>query len=127
MDILINKPIKISIDTIEIDEHIPSLKLCISIDFEKNGFELKTVSVAWFKCKALDSFIKNLELSKLAVFKDMDGNFKLKIDIKKKKLYWSSLKEGINGNTFKSEGNEQIDLDDIDNILNAFKAYPKWW
>ena len=127
MDILINKPIKISIDTIEIDEHLPSLKLCISIDFEKKGFELKTVSVAWFKCKVLDSFIKNLELSKLAVFKDMDGNFKLKIDTKKKKLYWSYLKESINGNTFKSEGNEQIDLDDIDNILNAFKAYPKWW
>ena len=35
MDILINNPIKISIDTIEIDEHLPSLELCISIDIEK--------------------------------------------------------------------------------------------
>ena len=35
MDILINNPIKISIDTIEIDEHLPSLKLYISIDIEK--------------------------------------------------------------------------------------------
>lgn len=35
MDILINNPIKISIDTIEIDEHWPSLKLYISIDIEK--------------------------------------------------------------------------------------------
>ena len=53
MDILINNPIKISINTIEIDEHLPSLKLCISIDIEKSGFELKNVSVAWFECNVL--------------------------------------------------------------------------
>lgn len=127
MDILINNPIKISINTIEIDEHWPSLKLYISIDIEKSGFELKNVSEAWFECHVFDSFIKDLQLSKFAVFKDMNDNFKLEIDIKKNKMCWISLKKDINENISKSEGYERIDLDDRDNILNAFIAYPKWW
>ncbi|MBI0180826.1 hypothetical protein H3V11_02560 [Snodgrassella sp. W8158] len=85
------------------------------------------MSVAWFECNVFDSFIKDLQLSKFAVFKDMNDNFKLEIDIKKKKLYWFSLEEDINENISKSEGYERIDLDDRDNILNAFIAYPKWW
>ena len=127
MDILINNPIKISTDTIEIDEHWPSLKLCISIDIEKSSFELKNVSVAWFECHVFDSFIKDLQLSKFAVFKDMNDNFKLEIDIKNNKMCWISFKKDINENISKSEGYERIDLDDRDNILNAFIAYPKWW
>lgn len=85
------------------------------------------MSEAWFECNVFDSFIKDLQLSKFAVFKDMNDNFKLEIDIKKNKMCWISLKKDINENISKSEGSERIDLDDRDNILNAFIAYPKWW
>lgn len=41
------------------------------------------MSVAWVECHVFDSFIKDLQLSKFAVFKDMNDNFKLEKDIKK--------------------------------------------
>lgn len=85
------------------------------------------MSVAWFECNIFDSFIKDLQLSKFAVFKDMNDNFKLEIDIKNNKMCRISFKKDINENISKSEGYERIDLDDRDNILNAFIAYPKWW
>ena len=42
-------------------------------------------------------------------------------------MCWILLKKDINENISKSEGFERIDLNDRDNILNAFIAYPKWW
>jgi len=42
-------------------------------------------------------------------------------------MCWISLKKDINENISKSEGFERIDLNDRDNILNVFIAYPKWW
>lgn len=85
------------------------------------------MSVAWVECHVFDSFIKDLQLSKFAVFKDMNDNFKLEKTLKKNKMCWILLKKDINENISKSEGFERIDLNDRDNILNAFIAYPKWW
>lgn len=53
------------------------------------------MSVAWFECNVFDFFIKDLQLSKFTVFKDMNDNFKLEIDIKNNKMCWISFKKTL--------------------------------
>lgn len=127
MDILINNPIKISIDTREIDDRLPSFYLYVSIEIEKFDYVLKVAITSWFECEVFDSFIRNIQSSKLAIFHDMNNNFRLEIDLSANRLYWFSCKTDINGNEARSEGHETINIHDKDNILSTFKAYPKWW
>lgn len=127
MDIVINHPIKIAIDTVGIDERLPSLELCIQVIIQKNGYVLKTISTTWFECSIFDSFIDALQSSKVVIFHDIDHEFILEIDTKNNKMSLISFKKDINGNLSKAESHEKIDLDNKNLILNSFKEYPKWW
>ena len=127
MDIYINNPIQINIDTLELDEYLPSLNLKTIVCIEKENYSLKIELISWFECSVFSSFIVDLQNYKVAVFKNINNNFRLEIYIENKSMYWFLSKEDLHGNISKTEGNEIICIDDRDNILNAFKAYPKWW
>lgn len=127
MDILINKPIKISLDTIDIDKHLPSLEFCIQISTQKTGYTTNISYNTWIECDIFDSFISKLKNAETACLYDMDKNFKLQINVEKSKMLWSITSCDLKGNFSKSEGVELLDLSDINLILETFNQYPKWW
>lgn len=127
MDIIINHPIKIFMETIEVDDHLPSLKFNIKFFINKYDFNAALECNFWVECIVFDSFIKNLQSSKLAILHDFDHNMKLEINATQKKMYWFCMKDDLNRNVVKFEGKEQISLDEQKEVLNQFQAYPKWW
>ncbi|MDF7675806.1 hypothetical protein PT286_03540 [Neisseriaceae bacterium ESL0693] len=127
MDIMINHPIKIFMETIEIDDHLPSLKFNIKFFIDKYGFNASLEGNFWIECIVFDSFIKNLQSSKLAILHDLDQNMKLEINTAQQKMYWFCVKDDLNGNLVRFESTEQISLDEQKEVLNQFQAYPQWW
>ncbi|MFA3761851.1 hypothetical protein V1951_12125 [Yersinia sp. 2544 StPb PI] len=127
MDIEITSPINITLDVIELDEHIPSLKFNLAIQVDKFSYSLNVSSQVWLECQCFDEFIDNIRNDDIAHLKDMNGCFELIVNPVLGWLEWSCAKEDLHGYTTVSKGREKLTDDAKSAIYAAFNDYPKWW
>lgn len=127
MDINIDSPIRVSINVIEFDEHIPSIKLLVDVLDEKFGCSVSVNTTCWLECAAFDSFVDLLRAGKTALISDMSNDFSLVVDAERSKLVWSYAKTDISGNIMRAGGEELLVEGAKNRILSAFENYPKWW
>ncbi|MBI6138016.1 hypothetical protein [Serratia plymuthica] len=127
MDIEITSPINITLDVIELDEHIPSLKFNLAIQVNKFNYSLSVTSQLWLECQCFDEFIDNIRNEDIAHLKDMNGGFELILNPVLGWLEWSCAKEDLDGNVTVSKGREKLTDEAKSAIYAAFNNYPKWW
>ncbi|PKE28806.1 hypothetical protein CWS43_20675 [Rahnella sp. AA] len=127
MDIEITSPANITLDVIEIDEHVPSLKFNVMIKINKFNFSVDACSHAWIECQHIDEFIENMRNSELALLKDMNGCFELLLNPSLGWLEWSCAKEDLDGYITLCKGREKLTEEAKSAIYTAFINYPKWW
>lgn len=127
MDINIDSPIRVSINVVEFDEHIPSVKLLVDVFSEKFGCSISVNTTCWVECVVFDSFVDLLKSGKTALIADMSNDFSLAVDVERSKLVWSYTKTDISGNVMRASGEEFLAEGASDRILLAFESYPKWW
>lgn len=127
MDINIDGPIRVSLDVIEFDERIPSVKLLVDVLAEKFGCSVSVNTTCWVECTAFDSFVDLLRAGKTALISDMSNDFSLAVDSERSKLVWSYARTDISGNVMRAGGEELLVEGAKDRILLAFENYPKWW
>ncbi|WP_445115484.1 hypothetical protein [Acinetobacter sp. WZC-1] len=79
MDFLINTPFKLNLNVIELDEHLPSMKLLFNLDTSNMQNELKHVGEVWVETKKYDSFLASLGSKTFtkSEFNSIDNNFNL--------------------------------------------------
>lgn len=127
MDIEIKSPIIITLDVIELDEHIPSLKFNLAIQVDKYNFSLSVSSHVWLECQCFDEFVDKLLNDDIAHLKDMNGCFELIVNPILGWLEWSCAKEDLHGYITVSKGRERLTDDAKSAMYAAFNDYPKWW
>lgn len=127
MDINIDRPIEISIDVIEFDEKIPSIKILLRMVAEKFGRSILVNTTCWLECAVFDEFIHLLRDGKFASIKDMSGDFFMAVDVKRGKFVWSYANTDLNGNVMRAGGEEFLVDGAKEKILMEFESFPKWW
>lgn len=127
MDIEIKNPINLNLDLVEFDEHIPSMKVDLTIQVKKFSYSSMVNAQLWIECKCIDDFINNLQAGNKALLNDMNGCFKLFLNPSQSLLEWSCAKEDLEGYVTVSKGQEKLTDESLDAIYTAFNDYPKWW
>ncbi|EML4853718.1 hypothetical protein RS414_003629 [Morganella morganii] len=127
MDIEITTPINITLDVIEMDEHIPSINFNVIIHVNKFMYVLEINSHLWIECECIDEFIKNIKGGNIAHLKDMKGSFELILNPSLGWFEWSSSKEDLDGYITSSRGREKLTDEVKSTIYEAFISFPKWW
>lgn len=127
MDIEITSPINITLDVIELDEHVPSLKFNLAIQVNKFNYSLNVSSQLWLECQCFDEFIDSVRNDDIAHLKDMNGCFELILNPVLGWLEWSCTKEDLDGYVTVSKGREKLTDDTRSAIYTVFNNYPKWW
>jgi hypothetical protein len=127
LDIEINDPINIILDVVELDEHIPSMKVDITIRVNKFNYSSDVNSQLWIECECFDKFIDNMRRDDLALLKDMNGVFELRLNPSQGWLEWSCAKEDLDGSITSAKGREKLTDESKRALYDAFNGYPKWW
>ncbi|MGQ8775936.1 hypothetical protein ACUTQ5_16295 [Serratia sp. NA_112.1] len=127
MDIEISCPISITLDVIELDEHIPSMKFNVSILVKKFGYSTEVNSQLWVECQCFDEFINSIRQDNTAVLKDINGFFELLLNPAQGWLEWSCAKEDLDGYITLAKGREKLTDESKYALYRAFNDYPKWW
>ncbi|TDB59474.1 hypothetical protein [Photorhabdus khanii] len=127
MDIEVNSPINITLDMMEVDEHLPSIKFDIMIRVKKFSYSLEANSQVWVECQVFDMFIDSIRKDNIATLSDMNGLFELKLDPVQGCLKWSCSKEDLDSYITLAKGEEKL-TDELKWLLyKAFNDYPRWW
>ncbi|EGB0711122.1 hypothetical protein H6X95_004067 [Salmonella enterica] len=127
MDIQISSPINITLDVVELDEHVPSLKFNITIQVKKFNYSSEVNSQLWIECQCFDAFIDSMRRSDIAVLKDMNGSFELRVNSVQGCLEWLCAREDLEGNIISVQGKEKLTDQSKYILYEAFNNYPKWW
>ncbi|MDE1509050.1 hypothetical protein PWJ72_06210 [Serratia nevei] len=127
MDIEISSPINIKMDVMELDEHVPSLKFSITIRVEKFSYSSEVNSQLWIECQCFDDFVDSMRRGGIAVLKDMNGFFELRVNPAQSWLEWSCSKEDLEGYFASVQGKEKLTEQSMRTLYEAFNDYPKWW
>ena len=127
MDIEITEPINIMLDTVELDDRIPSIKFNLMIKIDKFGYSSEVNTQLWIECECIDVFINNIRDGKTALLKDMNGCFELILNPSQNWLEWSCAKEDLEGYITISKGREKLTEESKLAVYAAFNDYPKWW
>ncbi|MBS3047340.1 hypothetical protein [Enterobacter mori] len=127
MDIEINSPINIILDVVELDENIPSIKFSVTIRIRKLCYSCEVNSQFWIVCQEFDRFIDNMKRGDVAILKDMNHFFELRVFSSQGWLEWSCGKEDLEGNVTAFQGKEKLTEESTRTIYEAFNDYPKWW
>ncbi|WP_350306256.1 hypothetical protein [Photorhabdus viridis] len=127
MDIEIKSPVNITLDVIELDEHIPSMKFNLTIRVNKFGYSSDVNLQLWIECQCFDAFVDNMRRNDIALLKDMNGSFELLLNPVQNLLEWSCAKEDLDGYTTSAKGREKLTDDSRHALYEAFNDYPKWW
>ncbi|OCG37246.1 hypothetical protein A9G29_11540 [Gilliamella sp. Fer2-1] len=130
MSINIEKPMKISFDEVEFDEHVPSIKFIFIANIEQFSNSLSYSGEIWISCLIWDNFVNDLvTLKKTATLYDMNEMFSIKIekDEKNIKYSWSVTRQGIFKDIVQSSYQTIISEDTLNYVKSQFTNYPKWW
>ncbi len=127
MDIEISSPINITLDVVELDEHVPSLNFSITIRVKKFNYNSEINSQLWIEYQCFDEFIDSMRRSDTAVLKDMNGFFELRVNSVQGWLEWSCTREDLEGNITLAQGKEKLTDQSKRALYEAFNDYPKWW
>ncbi|MDF7666468.1 hypothetical protein PT273_01150 [Orbaceae bacterium ESL0727] len=130
MSLQLEKPIKISFEEIEIDDHIPSIKFSFITDVEQFSNFLQYKGDLWIDCSVWDQFVNDLiTLKDIAVLNDMDEMFFIKIEKTKGiiEFCWSVTRQSISNDIIQSSYKTVISEDIFNHIKTQFVDYPKWW
>jgi hypothetical protein len=130
MSINIEKPMRISFDEVEFDEHVPSIKFIFIVNIEQFSNSLSYSGEIWISCLIWDNFVNDLvTLKNTATLYDMNEMFSIKIekDEKNIKYSWSVTRQGIFKDIVQSSYQAIISEDTLNYVKSQFINYPKWW
>lgn len=131
MTININEPVVLSLDEMEIDEHIPSINFHLSMKIQQSFQLVEYCSSVWISCSALDEFMNKMAKINQIPAILLDMNEKPLISIKRigEKIIFEVMryKVGVNQESLNLSYQSGISEELFHSIKKEFTNYPKWW
>lgn len=132
MKINLERPLSLKLEVVEIDDHVPSMRVEVEIVVKQFQHALQYEGAFWIACEDWDRFketLGSLERGE-AVLQDMNGYFMLGIhqDSSGLSLSWNFTKVDLGGGR-KTEVafSSNIDDDMLGKIKDEFSEFPSWW
>lgn len=132
MKIEFEQPLGLSLEVIETDEHVPSMRVNVQIVVAQFQNISKYEGTFWIECATWDSFVKSLHgpFEEAAVLQDISECFEIALQKMDGHLTfkWEFAKEDMGGNRqLKIAFTSTIDDDVLSRIKNEFLEFPAWW
>ena len=132
MKIEFEHPLHFCLDVIEIDDHVPSMRVEAKIVVTQFQHTFRYAGMFWIACENWDIFKDALRssLEKNAVLQDMNGYFTLSVSSKAEGLWlsWEFTKDDLGGGKkTKVSFSSEIDDDMFSKIKSQFLEFPAWW
>lgn len=136
-DLQITAPFSLLMDLKEVEDHLPSFQVSITLDISPFGDKLLYQSAStWFKCSDWDTFlsgissfeVREVNMSPL-VLTDLRESLKLVFSLKQDKVHMSISvnKEFANSSSLQLYSGWYLDLDEFELIKSKFNQFPKYW
>jgi hypothetical protein len=132
MKIKFDRPVLFELDLLEIDDHLPSVKMQLKITYD--GFEHNFTHelMLWFDCKEISNFLSRLNVVNFnnAVLNDIGGIFfmELKSHERDMSLIFRIKKRDILNNFSGSlDFAFNVNNDFRETIKKSFNEFPVWW
>jgi hypothetical protein len=133
--LVINNPVNLKLEVIEIDDYLPSFKVFIEflVKYPSGLLKYEAENI-WFQCSNWDSFLKQLNLINKGtvneiILHDMSEYFSFKLQNSKGEYYmtisWVKTDNGFG--SIKVEYSKSIDGDTLSLIKEKFIEFNKWW
>lgn len=133
-EIIIQKPITLMMDVLDIDDYTPSMKMLLSVEVNHpTGFFKYQADDIWFSCSEWDIFsnrLSDLGSEKDLLLKDLSEYFRIVIKQKSDNAYLFNLfcsEPEVGKGTTELNFSAIIDSDEIAQVINTFREFPKWW
>lgn len=117
-------------DVIEVDEHMPSMSLSLSVQFTRmtSSYTYEESNI-WFTCDMWDSFTDNIHrITKGQSITLVDMSEKLTIRVSKcdenYDLRILSIKDNKN---LSLQTSSALSEDEFNQLTTNFSKFPKWW
>jgi hypothetical protein len=133
--ISISQPISITMEVVEVDDYLPSLKMLVKCHIEHpTVFFTYQATDIWFDCSQWDEFVQSLsqleaKIEIEATLVDMSECLESKISNVQNQLQFNfSCKELNVGEVItKINISCQIDFEILSLIKREYRDFPKWW
>lgn len=131
MIINIEKPLRLFLEVVETEEHVPSMKMQITADVIQFGHELTYRGTTWIACAAWDAFVHGLAesgTSEVALV-DMGNHFTLMLGNANGslELVWEMKKRDASGCVSTASFRAPIDPDTYAHVALQFREFERWW
>lgn len=132
MKIEFEQPLSFSLEVIETDHNVPSMRVNLQVVVKQFQNTSKYDGAFWIECTAWDSFAKSLygSFEEAAVLRDISGCFVISLQKigNRSTFTWEFVKEDVGGDRqMKITFNSAIDDDVMSKIRNEFLECPTWW
>lgn len=131
MKIAFDRPFSFRLDVVDIEKHLPSMKVDVQLDLLAMGYSLYYKASFWILGDDWKSFIYSLRSSTddHALLKEHDRNFCIKITKRKSTnpiIYWSINKKDTLLGDMNINFSSEIDDDMFGKIKDEFFDFPKF-
>ncbi|MGO4815703.1 hypothetical protein AB4156_40020 [Cupriavidus sp. 2MCAB6] len=127
MEIKIERPLRLHLDVVEMDEHVPSMKTQIIVEVQQFGHRLEYYGSSWFDCTVWDTFVEGLSSLEVreANLVDMGGHFVLRLGVVNGKPYilWEMKKVDVSGAISTATFRSSIDDDTFAHVKRQFEEF----
>lgn len=127
----IKEPLTVSLDEIDVDNHIPSIEFKLDVAVNNLSCSLNYKGNVWITCNSLDAFISSIRNdASILCLQDIDGNNLLKLGKLQNNNYKLSLthtKKTGNISEISINYSANITTDIFEIIKKSFLNYPVWW
>ena len=132
MRIKFEQPLSFSLEVIETDEHVPSMRVNVQIIVAQFQNVSKYEGIFWIECATWDIFTKALHESfdEAVTLQDISGCFMVSLQKIDGCLTfaWKFFKADIGGGRqVKIDFTSAIDDDVLSKIRDEFLEFPAWW
>ena len=128
MKITIDQPLDMRMEVLEVDEHVPAIKMDIVLNIIQSQHEIRYRGAVWFQGQNWSDFISKLEQADgEASLMDMSDIFSLKIihGIGSGSLVWKFRKEAVDASV--GEAGFSYASININPLVQGFLSFYRWW
>ncbi|QDD66907.1 hypothetical protein EJD96_23450 [Herbaspirillum seropedicae] len=126
--IIIDQPLDMRMEVLEVDEHVPAIKMDIVLNIIQFQHEIRYRGAVWFQGQNWSDFISKLEQADgEASLTDMSDIFSLKIihGIGSGSLVWKFRKEAVDASV--GEAGFSYASININPLVQGFLSFYRWW
>jgi len=132
-EISLTKPLHLTMNVTDAEDRLPSLELTVTIQSTPFTTSFACETSTWFTCADWDHFstaLARLSLGQQATLRDMSDEFRLTMEHRLDDTYQLTIEchqPAIGRGVTRFSFCALLEADEVADVVEAFKAFPRWW